>query len=57
MKLEDNAKVVVSVWGGGRFRSIPYRASYFAPADLEEKVEFTVFFQVDGGKTASAAKN
>ena len=42
MELEDKAKVVASVWGG---------------QNLKEKVEFILFFQMDRGKTASAAMN
>ena len=41
----------------GRFCLIPCRASCFALVDLEETVEFILFFQTDRGKTASAAKN
>ena len=42
---------------GDRIYSVPYRASCFASVDLEEKVEFILFFQLDQGKTASVARN
>ena len=37
--------------------SIPCRAWCFALVDLEKKKEFNLIFQIDQGKTASAAKN
>ena len=36
--------------------SIPCRVSCFASVDLKEKDEFNHFFQIDRGKTASAAR-
>ena len=41
---------------GGRICSISCRASCFASVDLEEKVEFILFFQIDEGKIATSAK-
>ena len=41
---------------GGKIGSIPCRASCFASVDLKEKVEFILFFQMDRGKIASAAR-
>ena len=41
---------------GGRFCSIPCCAIYFSSVYLEETVPFNLFFQIDRGKTASAAK-
>ena len=35
--------------------SLPYKL--FALVDLEEKVELIIFFQIDQGKIASAARN
>ena len=55
MELEDKAKVIASV--GGRICSIPRRASCFALVYLKEKVKFILFFQINRGKTASAARN
>ena len=43
METEAKAKVVASILGG-RIYSIPCRASCFASGDLEEKVEFILFF-------------
>ena len=42
---------------GGRIYSIPCRPSCFTLVDLEEKVDFILLFQIDGGKTAGAAWN
>ena len=42
---------------GDRIYSVPCRASCFALVDLEEKVEFILFFHIDRGKIASAAGN
>ena len=36
---------------GDRIYSVPYRASCFASVDLEEKVEFILFFQIDNAIT------
>ena len=47
MGTEAKAKVVASIW----------RASCFASDDVEETVEFVLFFQIDRGKTDSAARN
>ena len=44
-------------WLGGRIYSIPCHASYFASVDLKEYEEFNLFFQIDWGKTASAARS
>ena len=41
---------------GGRTCSISCRASCFAAVDLEETVEFMLFFQIDRGKIVSAAR-
>ena len=41
---------------GGRFGSILCRTSCFASVGLEEMVEFILFFQIDRGKTACAAR-
>ena len=59
METEAKAKVVASVWGGGcgKIYPIPCCASYFAYYDLEEKVEFILFFQIEQGKAASVARN
>ena len=46
MEREAIAKVVASVWGG-RIYAIPCRASCLALVDLEEKVEFILFFQIN----------
>ena len=43
METEAKAKVVASILGG-RIYLIPCRASCFASGDLEEKVEFILFF-------------
>ena len=56
MELEDKAKVVESIWGG-RICSIPWRSMCFAMVYLKEMVKFILFFQIDRGKTASAARN
>ena len=47
IETEAKAKVVASVWGT---EFIPCRASCFASVDLEEKVEFILFFQIHRGK-------
>ena len=49
METEAKAKVVVC--------SIPYCDNCFASVDLEEMVEFNLFFQIDRGKIASAVWN
>ena len=54
METEAKAKVVASVWWA---EFIPCRANCFASVDLEEKVEFILFFQTDQGKTASSSMN
>ena len=41
---------------GGRFGSILCRTSCFASVGLEEMVEFILFFQIDRGKIACAAR-
>ena len=41
----------------GRIFSFPCRASCYALVHLKEKVEFIQFFQIDRGKTTSAARN
>ena len=56
MEREAKAKVVASVWGAD-FVQFPCRASCFASVDLEETVEFILFFQIDRCKIASAARN
>ena len=56
MEREAKAKVVASVWGPD-FCSIPCCTICFASVSFEETVEFILFFQVDRGKTASAARN
>ena len=56
MERKAKAKVVASVWGRIAL-AIPCRASCFASVDLEENVEFILFFQIDRGKIASAARN
>ena len=57
IELEDKAKVVASVCGGQNlFKSFP-RYSCFVLVYLKEKVEYILFFQIDWGKTASAARN
>ena len=42
---------------GGKICSIYCRASCLAAVNLEETVEFILFFQIDRGKTESAARN
>ena len=54
MVTETKAKVVVSVYVGGRIYSIP---CCFVSVDLEEMVDFILFFQINWGKIASAAGN
>ena len=46
--MEREAKVVASVWGAEFIQ-------FLALVDLEEKVEFILFFLIDRGKIASAA--
>ena len=41
----------------GKICSIPCRTSCFASVDLKEKDEFNLFFKIDRGKIASAARN
>ena len=50
MEREAKAKVVASIWGA-KFVQFP------ALVDLEEKVEFMLFFQIDRGNTDSRARN
>ena len=52
------AKVVASDRGGRQnlVNSLP-RNSYFASVALQEKDEFNLFFQINRGKTATAARN
>ena len=38
---------------GGRFYTIPCRASYFASVGLKETVESILSFQIDRGKIAT----
>ena len=45
MEREAKANVIAFVWGG-RFYSIPCRASCFTSVDLEEKDVFNRFFQI-----------
>ena len=42
---------------GGKICWISCRAHCFASVDLEETVKFFLFFQIDRGKTANAARN
>ena len=56
METEAKANFVASVWGA-KFLLNPCRASRFASVDLEKKVEFNHFFQINRGKTASAARD
>ena len=44
MVTETKAKVVVSVYVGGRIYSIP---CCFVSVDLEEMVDFILFFQIN----------
>ena len=53
MEREGKAKVVASIWGTEFVQFL----ACFASVDLEEKDEFNRFFQIDRGKTDSAAKN
>ena len=59
MELEDKAKGPSHLFGGQNLSicSIPCHAGCFALVYLKEKVEFLLFFQIDRGKTASAARN
>ena len=43
--------------GQKSFNSLPCYSSCFVSVDMQEKVEFILFFQIDRGKTASAARN
>ena len=58
IELEYKAKVVASVWGAEFVQFLAScRASCFDLVYLKEKVEFILFYQINRGKTASAARN
>ena len=49
MEREAKAKVVASIWGAEFIQFFALQA-VFASVDLEEKVEFILFFENDRGK-------
>ena len=58
METEANAKVVASVfWGCGHNLYNSLQRYLFCLGRIGRKVEFSLFFQIDRGKTASAARN
>ena len=55
--METKAKVVASVWGAGA-KYIQFLAALVVlPRSIKEKDDFNLFFQIDRGKTAGAARN
>ena len=56
METEAKAKVVAPVWGT-EFIQFLAALAILPRSILEEYNEFNIFFQIDRGKTASAARN
>ena len=56
METEAKAKVVAPVWGTEFIQFLAAQA-ILPRSILEEYNEFNIFFQIDRGKTASAARN